>query len=74
MLCIVLWSQKTLLGSGTFGEKKEYAYDFYDLIIELSYRAINRDVSVYHDPDSFIPERFMDPKSPEPVNFGFGRR
>lgn len=36
--------------------------------------AINRDESRYKDPDSFVPERFMDPSTPEPVVFGFGRR
>ncbi|CUA74813.1 O-methylsterigmatocystin oxidoreductase [Rhizoctonia solani] len=36
--------------------------------------AINRDESRYHDPESFLPERFMDPSTPEPVMFGFGRR
>ncbi|CAE6494286.1 unnamed protein product [Rhizoctonia solani] len=36
--------------------------------------AINRDESRYHDPETFLPERFMDPSTPEPVTFGFGRR
>ncbi|CAE6493549.1 unnamed protein product [Rhizoctonia solani] len=36
--------------------------------------AINRDESRYDDPESFLPERFLDPSTPEPVTFGFGRR
>ncbi|CAE6479956.1 unnamed protein product [Rhizoctonia solani] len=36
--------------------------------------AINRDESRYQDPATFLPERFMDPSTPEPVTFGFGRR
>ncbi|KAG8737366.1 hypothetical protein FRC10_008281 [Ceratobasidium sp. 414] len=40
----------------------------------LKRRAINRDDSVYDEPNSFIPERFMDLSIPEPANFGFGRR
>ncbi|CAE6381492.1 unnamed protein product [Rhizoctonia solani] len=36
--------------------------------------AINRDEERYHDPETFLPERFLDPKTPEPVSFGFGRR
>ncbi|KAB5589457.1 Cytochrome P450 family protein [Ceratobasidium theobromae] len=36
--------------------------------------GINHDESVYDDPESFIPERFMSLSTPEPVSFGFGRR
>ncbi|KEP47115.1 cytochrome P450 family protein [Rhizoctonia solani 123E] len=36
--------------------------------------AINRDETRYDDPETFLPERFMDPSTPEPVTFGFGRR
>ncbi|QRW26743.1 cytochrome P450 family protein [Rhizoctonia solani] len=36
--------------------------------------AINRDEEKYQDPEAFLPERFMDPSTPEPVTFGFGRR
>lgn len=35
---------------------------------------MNRDENTYKDAELFIPERFMDPATPEPVNFGFGRR
>ncbi|CEL54467.1 O-methylsterigmatocystin oxidoreductase OS=Aspergillus parasiticus GN=ordA PE=3 SV=1 [Rhizoctonia solani AG-1 IB] len=36
--------------------------------------AINRDPEKYHDAETFLPERFMDPNTPEPATFGFGRR
>lgn len=43
-------------------------YDFY--------RGMFKDESVYSDPDTFNPERFMDPSVPSPVgpSFGYGRR
>ena len=45
-------------------------------------RGIARDTSVYHDPDAFIPERFLtadgeldlDVRDPATFSFGYGRR
>ncbi|CAE6486506.1 unnamed protein product [Rhizoctonia solani] len=36
--------------------------------------AINYDESVYHKPEQFNPDRFLDPQVPKPPAFGFGRR
>ncbi|QRV88268.1 cytochrome P450 family protein [Ceratobasidium sp. AG-Ba] len=36
--------------------------------------AITRDEDIYEDPDSFNPDRFLDPTVPTPPVFGFGRR
>jgi cytochrome P450 len=39
-------------------------------------RAVMHDETVYHDPEDFIPERFLDEDAPDCLNFafGFGRR
>ncbi|QRV85553.1 cytochrome P450 family protein [Ceratobasidium sp. AG-Ba] len=36
--------------------------------------AITRNTTVYPDPESFNPDRYLDPKVPIPPTFGFGRR
>ncbi|CUA67994.1 O-methylsterigmatocystin oxidoreductase [Rhizoctonia solani] len=36
--------------------------------------AIGRNESVYHEPEQFDPDRFLDPQVPKPPTFGFGRR
>ncbi|KAB5591014.1 O-methylsterigmatocystin oxidoreductase [Ceratobasidium theobromae] len=36
--------------------------------------AMTRDESVYKDPNTFNPDRFLDPSVPSPPAFGFGRR
>ncbi|KAG9092234.1 hypothetical protein FS749_015902 [Ceratobasidium sp. UAMH 11750] len=36
--------------------------------------AINHNPDVYKDPDSFNPDRYLDPNVPPPPTFGFGRR
>ncbi|CAE6428381.1 unnamed protein product [Rhizoctonia solani] len=36
--------------------------------------AIGHNESVYHAPEQFNPDRFLDPQVPKPPSFGFGRR
>ncbi|KAF8602797.1 cytochrome P450 [Ceratobasidium sp. AG-I] len=36
--------------------------------------AITRDTSIYHDPERFNPDRFLDPGVPPAPGFGYGRR
>ncbi|KAG8723938.1 hypothetical protein FRC09_001047 [Ceratobasidium sp. 395] len=36
--------------------------------------AISHDASVYPEPQIFNPDRFLDPSTPSPLTFGFGRR
>jgi cytochrome P450 len=35
---------------------------------------MTRDESVYKDPETFQPDRFLDPSVPSAPAFGFGRR
>ncbi|KAG8738002.1 hypothetical protein FRC10_007416 [Ceratobasidium sp. 414] len=37
-------------------------------------RAMSRDTAVYKDPETFEPDRFLDPSVPLSSTFGFGRR
>jgi cytochrome P450 len=39
-----------------------------------TYRAISDDKSVYHEPERFNPDRFLDPRVPAAPAFGFRRR
>lgn len=79
--CVILevlrWEPVTPLGIPHLCDEED-EYNGYtipkDSIVFGNVWAINRDETVYSNPDSFIPERFLDPTIPEPVSFGFGRR
>ncbi|KAF8602809.1 cytochrome P450 [Ceratobasidium sp. AG-I] len=79
--CVILevlrWQPVTPLGIPHSCDEED-EYNGYiipkDSIIFGNIWAINRDETVYSDPESFNPERFLDPAIPEPVTFGFGRR
>ena len=87
VLCVIKEAQRLYPSAAQIGFRKATA-DYplpdgriipKDTVVTVNVWQINRDPSVWEDPDSFVPERFMsDPTSTaQPANyitFGYGKR